>query len=598
MTYMDQNNSTQPTRRRHENTWTGAGITWERSLFRIALIGQVDEEHSNLLLNAGYRVQHAQTGDDASRLFAQKEPFDLVVLDFELADKPPEAILIFARRVSPATPFIAIVDAEQNEGYRRAFLAGARDVLCHPADPQDLLAAIDLSLEPIALTQLVRQLQNEDQASAFELGHRQYENVTEPLGEESSQARALKSAQDEIASLKKFRETNERERIREYDRSLKHQEEAELRVVQLEDELGIERKKTKAVQEETSCLKRDLEISKQRQQLLETRFHDAVAKNRTLESRLLAMSSSEGGPDSAGGLSEPALKEDKTQISGVFSPTPDSLWTSYQDSLLKVRALEKEIATLSDLQGIPNRSSVESLSQAERSLTAVKLSELKEALEEAEGTGQTQARETDHSGGDGGDDVNVFATPEGMSGTATETHLINLKHEHARTLARERALHGQLQDLQSQVTRLQDEVSSPGHAQANVSELQDTLDALSEELAQERKNHGITKERLNNAIDTNVRLAREQRNLDNQRHQATIAHSAEMRKCEKEIAQLHAERKRAAEEDHSQKERIMALEEELQRLTVTIAALMRDRSLVKDTNTNSSLTSMEAEAIA
>jgi chromosome segregation ATPase/CheY-like chemotaxis protein len=129
----------------------GATPGWRRAGFRIALIGPEAMRHRDLIDRAGYEVKGSSSGDGAQRVFAGDAPYDIIVLDFALEGRPPEAVLLFSRGSSSGAPIIAMVPAEHAESFRRAFMAGARDVLPSPARGEDLLASIDLLLEPRSL---------------------------------------------------------------------------------------------------------------------------------------------------------------------------------------------------------------------------------------------------------------------------------------------------------------------------------------------------------------------------------------------------------------------------------------------------------------
>ncbi len=135
--------------------------TWHRDRYRLALVGAEAAKHRDLVGRAGYVVVVAGDGHEASAIFHETEPFDVVVLDFALKGRPPEAVLLFSRRTSPGAPCIALVASDDAEQFRRAFLAGARDVLPVPARGEDLLSSIDTVLEPRALGELVDGLKHE-----------------------------------------------------------------------------------------------------------------------------------------------------------------------------------------------------------------------------------------------------------------------------------------------------------------------------------------------------------------------------------------------------------------------------------------------------
>jgi DNA-binding NarL/FixJ family response regulator/outer membrane murein-binding lipoprotein Lpp len=111
--------------------------------------------HRDLLVRAGYGVRGTEHGDQAAQVFAEPKPVDVIVLDFALSGRPPEAVLLFSRRTSSAASLIGLVPSQDADAFRRAFLAGARDVLPSPARGEDLLAAVDLVMEPRALEAVI-----------------------------------------------------------------------------------------------------------------------------------------------------------------------------------------------------------------------------------------------------------------------------------------------------------------------------------------------------------------------------------------------------------------------------------------------------------
>ncbi len=131
---------------------------WERAGYTVALVGGQALLHRELVERTGYTLLCAQDGDEASELFSAGATVDALVLDFSATGRPPEAILLFARRTSAGAPVIALVPAELDEAYRRAFNAGARDVLPLPARSEDLVAAIDMVLEPRGLADALEEM--------------------------------------------------------------------------------------------------------------------------------------------------------------------------------------------------------------------------------------------------------------------------------------------------------------------------------------------------------------------------------------------------------------------------------------------------------
>ncbi len=140
---------------------TSSTLGWRREGFEVALIGPEAMRHRELLLRAGYRVRGALQGDRAQRVFADDVAVDVIVLDFALEGRPPEAVLLFSRGTSAAAALVALVPAQDSDGFRRAFMAGARDVLPTPSRGEDLLASVDYLLEPRALQSTVDRLRQQ-----------------------------------------------------------------------------------------------------------------------------------------------------------------------------------------------------------------------------------------------------------------------------------------------------------------------------------------------------------------------------------------------------------------------------------------------------
>lgn len=131
---------------------------WRRERFHVVLVGPQAEVHRDLIRRAGYQVRTAANGNDAQHALEASRPLDVVVIDFALSDRPPEALVLFAAQANAGAPLVAVVSARDSDAYRRAFHAGARDVLPAPARGEDLLAAIDGVLEPHALAEALERM--------------------------------------------------------------------------------------------------------------------------------------------------------------------------------------------------------------------------------------------------------------------------------------------------------------------------------------------------------------------------------------------------------------------------------------------------------
>jgi two-component system, OmpR family, KDP operon response regulator KdpE len=120
------------------------------SMDTAALILLVDDELAirrflrASLADAGYRVQEAETGEQAIRLAAQQPP-DLVVLDLGLPDSDGQEVLKKLREWLKAP--IVVLSARDQEAQKIAALdSGADDYLCKPFSTGELLARIRVAL--------------------------------------------------------------------------------------------------------------------------------------------------------------------------------------------------------------------------------------------------------------------------------------------------------------------------------------------------------------------------------------------------------------------------------------------------------------------
>jgi CheY-like chemotaxis protein len=167
---------------------------FQRRQYQVALVGEEALTHRELLERAGYSTIGASDGSEAATLFSGMDIIDVVVLDFAISGRPPEAILLFARDVLTSAPLIGLVPANKDEGFRRAFMAGARDVLPSPTRGEDLLDAIDLVLEPNYLSALVAELRGGEQAEGLHFGQ------TDP-SDNSARVEALELERDRLQQL-------------------------------------------------------------------------------------------------------------------------------------------------------------------------------------------------------------------------------------------------------------------------------------------------------------------------------------------------------------------------------------------------------------
>jgi CheY-like chemotaxis protein len=574
---------------RHANTRTGAGVTWERSQFSIALIGPESVRHAAAIEKAGFQIATALSGQDAPALFAQPKSYDAIVLDFNIRDRPPEAILIFARRNSPNSPFVALVPPLDDESYRRAFLAGARDVLPTPTEQSDLVSAIDYTLEPRALTELVQQLQL---AQDFDGMPHQTSGEEEPsnLGEGKREAeQEIEVLRRQLESLGNTEQLNARAAIRDRDRALLQQEKAERRALECEDMVSEYSVKNHQLESTHESLRRDIQIAHERLRLMESRFRDAVTHGRALETRLIEKSNPNLQPPSASenhsaadAMQSPGSEtsNNNNHCSEVNFPDLEGLWGKYEDSLNHVHMIEKELAMQSTLETVPTRQPVSGSSPLEKSVTTIKISALNKALADseryeakvAELADQFEVQTTGES---------VFADSLALSKEASASHWGYVKLNHAKALARERQLNNENIELAERLTEAHVEISELRNREKQLSNFKAELDSLTREHQTEAQSHQITRARLAEVLKNQSQLTNE-RNVAQGKEaneQARIEKAMHERDLEAEHFKYHLQ---AAEEENGIWEnKNQVLEAEIEGLRLTIAALKRDREKQK-----------------
>ncbi|MFZ9886851.1 MAG: hypothetical protein ACO3JL_05040 [Myxococcota bacterium] len=126
------------------------GFVWRRQDFAIALLGQAACSLGPALVAAGYHVV-AHRLAEAEQAFSTEQSPTVMVVDFSDEERPPEAVPLLARSHRAGERFLALVHGHDGGAFRRAFLAGARDVVAWPARTEDVLHAIDAIVEPVAL---------------------------------------------------------------------------------------------------------------------------------------------------------------------------------------------------------------------------------------------------------------------------------------------------------------------------------------------------------------------------------------------------------------------------------------------------------------
>jgi two-component system KDP operon response regulator KdpE len=114
------------------------------------------------LADAGYRVNEAESGEQALRLAVQQPP-DLVVLDLGLPDMDGQEVLKQLREWLHA-PIVVLSARDQEAQKVMALDSGADDYLCKPFSTGELLARIRVALRHAARSN------GDKESSTFEAG--------------------------------------------------------------------------------------------------------------------------------------------------------------------------------------------------------------------------------------------------------------------------------------------------------------------------------------------------------------------------------------------------------------------------------------------
>jgi two-component system alkaline phosphatase synthesis response regulator PhoP len=100
---------------------------------------------TDLLVSQGYSVQSAADGQQAQDL-AEREPFDLVVLDVMLPSRSGFDICRHLRKVGVQTPVLMLTARSELSNKLQGFKAGADDYLTKPFEPAELKVRIEALL--------------------------------------------------------------------------------------------------------------------------------------------------------------------------------------------------------------------------------------------------------------------------------------------------------------------------------------------------------------------------------------------------------------------------------------------------------------------
>jgi len=324
---------------------------WRRDAYTVVLVGGHAGPHKDLVARAGYRVVVADDGDAASDYFSDGHAADAIVLDFAAEGRPPEAILLFARRTSPDAQVIAIVPANRDDAYRRAFVSGARDVLSAPPRGEDLLAAIDLVLEPRGLQDLVEELRArgfEDDQSTMALAEVGDRVSIVRLEAELREARAeLERARRETSDATASFRQQALDAITERDRLLEARDDLRRKLSHARRDLKEREAQQSLLERACEELQRKLKDARDQRRDAEARVLESDARIRALEDELEerrgqgfhspTIETKDGVMDPEAALSARAV--DEARLAEL-----DEIYKLYQDSLTRVSDLEARLA--------------------------------------------------------------------------------------------------------------------------------------------------------------------------------------------------------------------------------------------------------------
>ncbi len=100
---------------------------------------------TRILQNAGFMVEHTDTGEEALEMLRHYD-YDMTVLDLELPDMEGSELVRRMRHARHPVPVLALSASTQASVRIRAFAAGADDVVSKPFDQIELVARIQAIL--------------------------------------------------------------------------------------------------------------------------------------------------------------------------------------------------------------------------------------------------------------------------------------------------------------------------------------------------------------------------------------------------------------------------------------------------------------------
>jgi PAS domain S-box-containing protein len=147
------------------------------------LVVEDDKVFSNYLKNLlgfnGYRIQLAETGQEALKCISREEA-DLVLMDIGLPDMDGRSLLKCIGTDAPDTPVILMTGDASIESATKALQSGAFDYLAKPLEPGKLFKTIQNALDR-------SQIEKQRRAAVAKLGeseekyHRLFESITDAL---------------------------------------------------------------------------------------------------------------------------------------------------------------------------------------------------------------------------------------------------------------------------------------------------------------------------------------------------------------------------------------------------------------------------------